>query len=132
MIAEAIPTISIHAPAGGVTSAAVAAESTEANFNSRPCGRGDCTKLLVLRVKCYFNSRPCGRGDSPALSTLVNRNLFQFTPLREGRRLTHIGTQICSYFNSRPCGRGDPLDDADMMWFFISIHAPAGGATAMP
>ena len=33
--------------------------------------------------------------------------LFQFTPLREGRRITASGCLPKRYFNSRPCVRGD-------------------------
>ena len=61
----------------------------------------------------------------------ADSNLFQFTPLREGRRLCSQERMELRYFNSRPCGRGDAhplrrhLHDAD-----ISIHAPAGGATS--
>ena len=34
-----------------------------ANFNSRPCVRGDVTAMAVQVVSSYFNSRPCVRGD---------------------------------------------------------------------
>ena len=33
--------------------------------------------------------------------------LFQFTPLREGRRKSAIARRRLFYFNSRPCVRGD-------------------------
>ena len=36
---------------------------------------------------------------------------------------------VNSYFNSRPCGRGDRCLVAFLSRFYISIHAPAGGAT---
>ena len=56
-----------------------------------------------------FNSRPCVRGDrSPALIESAMA-LFQFTPLREGRR-RHFGRSWAgnhANFNSRPCVRGD-------------------------
>ena len=59
----------------------------------------------------YFNSRPCGRGDGDAIDAETTLELFQFTPLREGRR-THT-TDIAGIKAK------------------ISIHAPAGGATAV-
>ena len=34
--------------------------------------------------------------------------MFQFTPLREGRLPCHIFTPHVTSFNSRPCVRGDP------------------------
>mgnify|MGYP004515808669 CR=1 FL=1 len=98
--------ISIHAPAGGATPADTAAV-WPCYFNSRPCGRGDpCDEVLIIR-HIYFNSRPCGRGDAPR-------------PAR---------TAPPSNFNSRPCGRGDHAWAPPMRALYISIHAPAGGAT---
>ena len=51
--------------------------------------------------------------------------MFQFTPLREGRRLSAFNLRFKESFNSRPCVRGD-------IWVFVlkclvkvSIHAPA-------
>ena len=37
--------------------------------------------------------------------------LFQFTPLREGRRLRILSTRKMAYFNSRPSARGDDVAD---------------------
>ena len=101
-----------------------------ANFNSRPSARGDagrecrCTASIL-----YFNSRPSARGDQaddmrarlyaisihapPRGATrhscrTVAAHTFQFTPLREGRRL------------------GVVLHMRDLLF---SIHAPPRGAT---
>ena len=55
---------------------------------------------------------------------------FQFTPLREGRRL--IWNLLCGFphFNSRPSARGDAARCTQLYCeFFISIHAPPRGAT---
>ena len=38
--------------------------SLPANFNSRPCVRGDGQPLRTDMDIAYFNSRPCVRGDS--------------------------------------------------------------------
>ena len=101
------------------------------NFNSRPSARGDFPPFCRPSLINYFNSRPSARGDPslrPNSATLANyfnsrpsargdyrRNfrcdappLFQFTPLREGRRLG---------WGLRPFALG------------ISIHAPPRGAT---
>ena len=121
--------ISIHTPAGGATRSPsagpaptpnfnsrpcgrgdfrlVAAVCRVEHFNSRPCGRGDCPAIAMAHPAAYFNSRPCGRGDLNDLESLPVVFPFQFTPLREGRR--------------RRARRGSCL--------YISIHAPAGGAT---
>ena len=55
----------------------------------------------------YFYSRPCGRGDG--------------IPAAICREIAH--------FYSRPCGRGDGWAFGILLAFFISTHAPAGGAT---
>ena len=57
--------------------------------------------------------------------------LFQFTPLREGRRLTpdEMG-ELTDYFNSRPSARGDVLVHHNPTKLIISIHAPPRGATS--
>ena len=78
----------------------------------------------------YFNSRPCGRGDVGPPRYQLSALVFQFTPLREGRRGREKSHGREQYFNSRPCGRGDYKNVASSFAAdFISIHAPAGGAT---
>ena len=78
--------ISIHAPPRGATVPVFSMPTSTVNFNSRPSARGD-----VLETETDFY-----------------RQKFQFTPLREGRRLM-------------PCWRHQRR--------FISIHAPPRGAT---
>ena len=78
-------------------------------FNSRPSARGDGAGKVIGECRIisihapprgatavdavqyehpqdYFNSRPSARGDGGADVSSVPRFLFQFTPLREGRR----------------------------------------------
>ncbi len=104
------------------------AVEASADFNSRPSARGDGASSIVKALASYFNSRPSARGDGgfPApvprhsfqftplregrrivQSSLVNRNRFQFTPLREGRRCKWYNSVASGYFNSRPSARGD-------------------------
>ena len=100
--------ISIHAPAGGATGDIPRKDIARTYFNSRPCGRGDpvtCSRLKNKLISIHapaggathlayvtysrlidFNSRPCGRGDGNSGAALLADCLFQFTPLREGRR----------------------------------------------
>ena len=77
------------------------------NFNSRPSARGDRRGRLPLQKLLNFNSRPSARGD---IRGCVYRGieLFQFTPLREGRPLEVFAQDV---------------------EFLISIHAPPRGAT---
>mgnify|MGYP006890787135 CR=1 FL=1 len=80
--------ISIHAPARGATSRFSAAKRNPVDFNSRPCERGDApgTRKFYAHNLAYFNSRPCERGDTGETSEVAEFCIFQFTPLREGRR----------------------------------------------
>ena len=56
--------------------------------------------------------------------------VFQFTPLREGRRRCSSSCSArAAHFNSRPSARGDPKEGKGMSGFVISIHAPPRGAT---
>ena len=56
--------------------------------------------------------------------------IFQFTPLREGRRLRGLLLRLLQFhFNSRPSARGDQATDGYMAHVLISIHAPPRGAT---
>ena len=72
--------------------------------------RGATLRVFLCAIRHpYFNSRPSARGDRTKMSDNRNRVLFQFTPLREGRR----GGR-----RRRCCPRP------------ISIHAPPRGATA--
>ena len=60
------------------------------NFNSRPYARGD--KIMFtssLRFPTHFNSRPYARGDPDGETLKHAFDLFQFTPLREGRLVLH-------------------------------------------
>ena len=105
--------------------------ASSSNFNSRPCERGDLhlRNHIVLRLiisilapargatpclpkfaRCntHFNSRPCERGDRIDAVFTARRNIFQFSPLREGRpRISSSSSGSIS----------------------ISILAPARGAT---
>ena len=78
--------ISIHAPPRGATRKSCERQ-LPVYFNSRPSARGDAGTAMVHIVPHYFNSRPSARGDgSVAKRSRRQTTLFQFTPLREGRR----------------------------------------------
>ena len=55
--------------------------------------------------------------------------IFQFTPLREGRQMRSAETARRKYFNSRPSARGDKASINSRLSDLISIHAPPRGAT---
>ena len=104
------------------------------NFNSRPSARGDVLHVVYSFHSRYFNSRPSARGDRKIKTIDDPNDLFQFTPLREGRQNVLVNNftrkisihapprgatcGICQlladydHFNSRPSARGDALGDA--------------------
>ena len=91
------------------------------------------------------------RGATSGALFFLHRPLFQFTPLREGRRRLRRRRKADGYFNSRPSARGDAArggfrhpggyfnsrpsargDEGERDTFVgtcISIHAPPRGAT---
>ena len=64
------------------------------------------------------------RGDSEIYGVTV-ADLFQSTPLREGRHFTKKIESDYRNFNPRPCVRGDFDGIFTGDYFTISIHAPA-------
>ena len=147
--------ISIHAPPRGATLARMAGFQRRWYFNSRPSARGD--KMLrnrmnwniisihapprgatppVLRMagntSDVFQFTPLREGR-PELRIVKQRTYaFQFTPLREGRPVRPPEVYAPHYFNSRPSARGDPSDLPKFTLRTISIHAPPRGATRFP
>ena len=82
---------------------------TNGDFNSRPSARGDQQGFCGALACCdYFNSRPSARGDHVLRQVATCHDVFQFTPLREGRRVSAL---------------------AEKAALEISIHAPPRGAT---
>ena len=59
----------------------------------------------------------------------VGGDVFQFTPLREGRRPCESKAPRMHNFNSRPSARGDNALGRNIRAAAISIHAPPRGAT---
>ena len=143
--------ISIHAPPRGATEDVEGVLQKAKHFNSRPSARGDMFFSASTIRPFNFNSRPSARGDDYIPPLVLRRDVFQFTPLREGRRLilSAIGTfsisihapprgatgcvcfctRPCVNFNSRPSARGDARTRNPHIRNFISIHAPPRGAT---
>ena len=123
--------ISIHAPPRGATLRRTRFWRLARYFNSRPSARGDdcnphgrgagtvstitppprgapSAPSTMAGLSSYFNSRPSARGDAHPHSCIRTARIFQFTPLREGRRFRCSTSAATPYFNSRPSARGDP------------------------
>ena len=77
------------------------------HFNSRPSARGDDGfDTYIQRVGISIHAPPRGATIRSGSATVTAA--FQFTPLREGRRVLLLPLiQGFFYFNSRPSARGD-------------------------
>ena len=121
--------ISIHAPPRGATFGSWFCECSACNFNSRPSARGDYVSCGCFSGSVISIHAP-PRGATTSWRGKNRSGRFQFTPLREGRRIGGVlGACSRPHFNSRPSARGD---DALSAWLGdnnISIHAPPRGAT---
>ena len=83
---------------------------------------------MAKRGLISIHAPPRGATENPFVA--VEADLFQFTPLREGRRCHLRGFANMMYFNSRPSARGDSLPHHVRRAGHISIHAPPRGATS--
>ena len=101
------------------------------NFNSRPSARGDIT-ADYNPIENYISIHAPPRGATACERLYLWQEIFQFTPLREGRRLRLQRFTKSVYFNSRPSARGDYLYYPPFgVIQLISIHAPPRGATSI-
>ena len=97
--------ISIHAPPRGATGSQARRRLPFGYFNSRPSARGDLSGALFFVPPSYFNSRPSARGDVK-IPLLHGGELFQFTPLREGRPLRFSFPHATRVFQFTPLREG--------------------------
>ena len=121
--------ISIHAPPRGATRAMMHEEFQRMiSIHAPPRGATRLACLDELLSNISIHAPP--RGATTSACDQPCKALFQFTPLREGRRFA-TGGSSCSqhYFNSRPSARGDVHGREKGTGTFISIHAPPRGAT---
>ena len=120
------------------------------HFNSRPSARGDTAEAERNDVETisihapprgatltaeynpienYISIHAPPRGATTQAHSQSAAWLFQFTPLREGRRTKRQSPSARAYFNSRPSARGDVHQRGNSVVEVISIHAPPRGAT---
>ena len=97
------------------------------DFNSRPSARGDATDAVHNHIRrisihapprgatwllggsrglCHFNSRPSARGDAIKAFSLSDVDIFQFTPLREGRHALISAAERAVLFQFTPLREG--------------------------
>ena len=85
--------------------------------------------MFCIPTEEIFQFTPLREGRPHTIvEECVNRP-FQFTPLREGRQLLNETRGEVKYFNSRPSARGDNFYKEAFDNLIISIHAPPRGAT---
>ena len=77
------------------------------NFNSRPSARGDGAGATATYQRDVFQFTPLREGRQAAEAVNEAYVTFQFTPLREGRRAAGADGSHSGNFNSRPSARGD-------------------------
>ena len=143
--------ISIHAPPRGATGRCRMTRALlSISIHAPPRGATDNANANARAVIISIHAPP--RGATRAERRRAARDIFQFTPLREGRPLTaeDVLAEII-HFNSRPSARGDGVSEVPFikvsdfnsrpsargdlsvmlatMYNFISIHAPPRGAT---
>ena len=120
--------ISIHAPPRGATKPRRTLRATLRDFNSRPSARGD-RRRGRQRKQSPISIHAPPRGATATITDAATGQLFQFTPLREGRLCgfpTTFALQIS--IHAPPRGATHQLLDGKIC-FAISIHAPPRGAT---
>ncbi len=100
------------------------------NFNSRPSARGDPAVSRVVFLPFVFQFTPLREGRRVRLFDSLPAPVFQFTPLREGRRWLRVfcasGTRISIHAPPRGATAADGTIATASE---ISIHAPPRGAT---
>ena len=145
-------TISIHAPAQGATFCQLRFEIFGNDFNSRSrTGSDDCSAgfgvqqkrisihapaqgATVVRYRCgqiaNISIHAPAQGATQLLLTLTGiRILFQFTLPHRERHCISLRRNVPVYFNSRSRTGSDIVYRFGGMFLYISIHAPAQGAT---
>ena len=98
------------------------------SIHAPPRGATSWLREIDSRGAISIHAPP--RGATRKTSKHRKNNLFQFTPLREGRHQNRRnGLYAADYFNSRPSARGDGRGACVGKGACISIHAPPRGAT---
>ena len=99
------------------------------DFNSRPSARGDVSDCSIADISTIsIHAPPRGATSHPVI--FPSAALFQFTPLREGRRWRPRSRSQADRISIHAPPRGATLSVPSKNTIFpISIHAPPRGAT---
>ena len=124
--------ISIHAPPRGATAAPRQRDRGAWHFNSRPSARGDhAPRRHLPHGAISIHAPPRGAtGFKEAQAHTIK--IFQFTPLREGRRRHAAGSREAHCISIHAPPRGATcIENLLHTVRDISIHAPPRGATSV-
>ena len=120
--------ISIHAPARGASKCQFFFV-WKPIFQFTPLREGLQSFLRTIQVRDQISIHAPAIGASIVICDILIDVVFQFTPLREGFLINMQKLDQETDFNSRPCERGFQELQIHSVFFPISIHAPARGAS---
>ncbi len=122
-------TISIHAPARGATGSRHSHNAGAGNFNPRSREGSDEKRIDLYHILNISIHAPA-RGATGNVNKYIPFYWeFQSTLPRGERLLTVSKMLLTSHFNPRSREGSDPYDRILDFCTYISIHAPARGAT---
>ena len=121
--------ISIHAPARGATVILFINHITAIFQFSPPRGGRQGWQNFLVCNHSHFNSRPREGGDSWRTGGKTRRPYFNSRPREGGDTGRYTPNSPTRDFNSRPREGGDALSRELRVQEYISILAPARGAT---
>ncbi len=122
--------ISIHAPARGATLQGAHCAAPDTYFNPRSRKGSDDKDSASTQMR-YISIHAPARGATPSTLPPLGLTLFQSTLPQGERLISRSSRQSASLFQSTlPQGERQPLPVRFFGNGFISIHAPARGATA--
>ena len=95
------------------------------HFNSRPSARGDNFQLRWhIRASISIHAPPRGATGKGSGAGRTGRRVFQFTPLREGRRRNETMKIMHKVFQFTPLREGRLEDTVAFRWDFIFQFTP--------
>ncbi len=121
--------VSIHAPARGATVDAIEVGALEVVSIHAPA-RGATSKEIIGLPYSLVSIHAPARGATEEVDAIVDLEMFQSTPLREGRHWSCDCARNQRAVSIHAPARGATYSrSASLVFVRVSIHAPARGAT---
>ena len=121
--------ISIHAPPRGATHGCLPCEAREQISIHAPPRGATCAEIVGF-VQRVFQFTPLREGRRRCTGLLASLCISIHAPPRGATKPSSRPADIERYFNSRPSARGDLSMRMRRTRYSISIHAPPRGATS--